>query len=72
VMLTHPPWESYYCWEYSVEYFYEDDALLLINKNLEWWYQGHGNYTGTLVHALPIIWQLTNEQQWSGISTSYW
>jgi 23S rRNA pseudouridine1911/1915/1917 synthase len=32
---------------------YEDDALLLINKEPGMVvHPGHGNYTGTLVHAL--------------------
>jgi 23S rRNA pseudouridine1911/1915/1917 synthase len=48
VMLTHPPYE-----DLPLNIVYEDDALLLINKEPGMVvHPGHGNYTGTLVNAL--------------------
>jgi 23S rRNA pseudouridine1911/1915/1917 synthase len=56
-MLTHPPYENHIIAEnIPLNIVYEDDALLLINKEPGMVvHPGHGNYTGTLVHALPII-----------------
>ena len=54
VMLTHPPYENHIIPEdIPLDIVYEDDALLLINKQPGMVvHPGHGNYTGTLVHAL--------------------
>ncbi|UQD56637.1 RluA family pseudouridine synthase [Flavobacterium sp. K5-23] len=54
VMLTHPPYENHIVPEnIPLNIVYEDDALLLINKVPGMVvHPGHGNYTGTLVHAL--------------------
>lgn len=54
VMLTHPPYENHIIAEnIPLNIVYEDDALLLINKEPGMVvHPGHGNYTGTLVHAL--------------------
>jgi RluA family pseudouridine synthase len=54
VMLTHPPYENHIIPEnIPLDIVYEDDALLLINKLPGMVvHPGHGNYTGTLVHAL--------------------
>jgi 23S rRNA pseudouridine1911/1915/1917 synthase len=54
IMLTHPPFESRIDPEnIPLDIVYEDDALLLINKAPGMVvHPGHGNYTGTLVHAL--------------------
>ena len=54
VMLTHPPYENHIIAEnIPLDIVYEDDALLLINKEPGMVvHPGHGNYTGTLVHAL--------------------
>jgi 23S rRNA pseudouridine1911/1915/1917 synthase len=54
VMLTHPPYENHIIAEnIPLNIVYEDEALLLINKEPGMVvHPGHGNYTGTLVHAL--------------------
>jgi RluA family pseudouridine synthase len=54
VMLTHPPYENHIIPEnIPLNIVYEDDTLLLINKQPGMVvHPGHGNYTGTLVHAL--------------------
>jgi 23S rRNA pseudouridine1911/1915/1917 synthase len=54
VMLTHPPYENHIVPEnIPLNIVYEDDTLLLINKQPGMVvHPGHGNYTGTLVHAL--------------------
>jgi 23S rRNA pseudouridine1911/1915/1917 synthase len=54
VMLTHPPYENHIIPEnIPLNIVYEDEALLLINKEPGMVvHPGHGNYTGTLVHAL--------------------
>jgi 23S rRNA pseudouridine1911/1915/1917 synthase len=54
VMLTHPPYENHIIPEnIPLNIIYEDDTLLLINKQPGMVvHPGHGNYTGTLVHAL--------------------
>ncbi|OCB74845.1 RluA family pseudouridine synthase [Flavobacterium crassostreae] len=54
VMLTHPPYENHIVAEnIALNIVYEDDTLLLINKEPGMVvHPGHGNYTGTLVHAL--------------------
>ena len=54
VMLTHPPYENHIIPEnIPLDVVYEDDTLLLINKLSGMVvHPGHGNYTGTLVHAL--------------------
>ncbi|MFV5686935.1 RluA family pseudouridine synthase [Flavobacterium sp. GB2R13] len=54
VMLTHPPYENHIIAEnIPLDIVYEDEALLLINKLPGMVvHPGHGNYTGTLVHAL--------------------
>jgi 23S rRNA pseudouridine1911/1915/1917 synthase len=54
IMLTHPPFENRIDPEnIPLDIVYEDDALLLINKAPGMVvHPGHGNYTGTLVHAL--------------------
>lgn len=54
VMLSHPPYENHIIAEnIPLNIVYEDDALLLINKEPGMVvHPGHGNYTGTLVHAL--------------------
>ena len=54
VMLTHPPFENHIIPEnIPLDIVYEDDTLLLINKLPGMVvHPGHGNYTGTLVHAL--------------------
>lgn len=54
VMLTHPPYENHILPEdIPLNIVYEDDALLLINKEPGMVvHPGHGNYTGTLVNAL--------------------
>ena len=54
VMLTHPPYENHIVPEnIPLDIVYEDDTLLLINKLPGMVvHPGHGNYTGTLVHAL--------------------
>ena len=54
VMLTHPPYENHIIPEdIPLNIVYEDDVLLLINKEPGMVvHPGHGNYTGTLVHAL--------------------
>ncbi|MFV8342717.1 RluA family pseudouridine synthase [Flavobacterium sp. XS2P39] len=54
VMLTHPPYENHIIPEnIPLDIVYEDEALLLINKLPGMVvHPGHGNYTGTLVHAL--------------------
>jgi 23S rRNA pseudouridine1911/1915/1917 synthase len=54
VMLTHPPYENHIVPEnIPLDIVYEDDTLLLINKKPGMVvHPGHGNYTGTLVHAL--------------------
>jgi RluA family pseudouridine synthase len=54
VMLTHPPYENHIVPEnIPLKIVYEDDTLLLINKQPGMVvHPGHGNYTGTLVHAL--------------------
>lgn len=54
VMLTHPPYENHIIPEdIPLNIVYEDDELLLINKEPGMVvHPGHGNYTGTLVHAL--------------------
>ncbi|MFV8376597.1 RluA family pseudouridine synthase [Flavobacterium sp. LB1P62] len=54
VMLTHPPYENHINPEnIPLDIVYEDEALLLINKLPGMVvHPGHGNYTGTLVHAL--------------------
>ena len=54
VMLTHPPCENHINPEnIPLDIVYEDDVLLLINKSPGMVvHPGHGNYTGTLVHAL--------------------
>ena len=54
VMLSHPPFENHIIPEnIPLNIVYEDDALLLINKEPGMVvHPGHGNYTGTLVHAL--------------------
>jgi 23S rRNA pseudouridine1911/1915/1917 synthase len=54
IMLTHPPYENRIDPEnIPLDIVYEDDALLLINKEPGMVvHPGHGNYTGTLVHAL--------------------
>ena len=53
-MLTHPPYENHIIPEdIPLNIVYEDDVLLLINKEPGMVvHPGHGNYTGTLVHAL--------------------
>jgi 23S rRNA pseudouridine1911/1915/1917 synthase len=54
VMLTHPPYENHIIPEnIPLDIVYEDETLLLINKVPGMVvHPGHGNYTGTLVHAL--------------------
>ncbi|WP_264537110.1 RluA family pseudouridine synthase [Flavobacterium sp. N1736] len=54
VMLSHPPFENHILPEdLPLNIVYEDDALLLINKEPGMVvHPGHGNYTGTLVNAL--------------------
>ena len=54
VMLTHPPFENHIVPEnIPLDIVYEDDTLVLINKKPGMVvHPGHGNYTGTLVHAL--------------------
>jgi len=54
VMLTHPPFENHILPEdLPLNIVYEDDALLLVNKEPGMVvHPGHGNYTGTLVNAL--------------------
>ena len=54
VMLTHPPYENHIIPEnIPLDIVHEDDTLLLINKLPGMVvHPGHGNYTGTLVHAL--------------------
>jgi 23S rRNA pseudouridine1911/1915/1917 synthase len=54
IMLTHPPFENRIDPEnIPLDIVYEDEALLLINKAPGMVvHPGHGNYTGTLVHAL--------------------
>lgn len=54
VMLSHPPYENHIIPEnIPLDIVYEDDTLLLINKLPGMVvHPGHGNYTGTLVHAL--------------------
>ncbi|WP_432221353.1 RluA family pseudouridine synthase [Flavobacterium sp. TMP13] len=54
IMLSHPPFENHIIPEnIALNIVYEDDALLLINKEPGLVvHPGHGNYTGTLVHAL--------------------
>jgi 23S rRNA pseudouridine1911/1915/1917 synthase len=54
IMLTHPPYENRIDPEnIPLDIVYEDEALLLINKEPGMVvHPGHGNYTGTLVHAL--------------------
>jgi 23S rRNA pseudouridine1911/1915/1917 synthase len=54
IMLMHPPYENRIDPEnIPLDIVYEDDALLLINKEPGMVvHPGHGNYTGTLVHAL--------------------
>ena len=54
VMLTHPPFENHIIPEnIPLDIVYEDETLLLINKLPGMVvHPGHGNYTGTLVHAL--------------------
>ena len=54
VMFTHPPYENHILPEdLPLNIVYEDDALLLINKEPGMVvHPGHGNYTGTLVNAL--------------------
>jgi 23S rRNA pseudouridine1911/1915/1917 synthase len=54
VMLTHPPYENHIVPEnIPLDIVYEDDTLLMINKKPGMVvHPGHGNYTGTLVHAL--------------------
>ncbi len=54
VMLTHPPYENHIIPEnIPLDIVYEDETLLLINKLPGMVvHPGHGNYTGTLVHAL--------------------
>ena len=56
VMLTHPPYENHIIPEnIPLDIVYEDDTLLLINKLPGMVvHPGHGNYTGTLVHALAF------------------
>lgn len=54
IMLSHPPYENHIIPEnIPLDIVYEDDAFLLINKEPGLVvHPGHGNYTGTLVHAL--------------------
>jgi len=54
VMLSHPPFENHILPEdLPLNIVYEDEALLLINKEPGMVvHPGHGNYTGTLVNAL--------------------
>jgi 23S rRNA pseudouridine1911/1915/1917 synthase len=54
IMLSHPPFENRIDPEnIPLDIVYEDEALLLINKAPGMVvHPGHGNYTGTLVHAL--------------------
>jgi 23S rRNA pseudouridine1911/1915/1917 synthase len=54
IMLAHPPFENRIDPEnIPLDIVYEDDALLLINKEPGMVvHPGHGNYTGTLVNAL--------------------
>jgi 23S rRNA pseudouridine1911/1915/1917 synthase len=53
VMLTHPPLKITLSENIPLDIVYEDDTLLLINKKPGMVvHPGHGNYTGTLVHAL--------------------
>ena len=56
ILLTHPPYENRIDPEdIPLDIVYEDDALLLINKEAGMVvHPGHGNYTGTLVHALAF------------------
>ena len=56
ILLTHPPYENRIDPEdIPLDIVYEDDALLLINKEPGMVvHPGHGNYTGTLVHALAF------------------
>ncbi|WP_318640782.1 RluA family pseudouridine synthase [Flavobacterium ardleyense] len=56
ILLTHPPYENRIDPEdIPLNIVYEDDALLLINKEAGMVvHPGHGNYTGTLVHALAF------------------
>ena len=54
ILLSHPPFENRVDPEnIPLNIVYEDDALLLINKEPGMVvHPGHGNYTGTLVNAL--------------------
>ena len=54
ILLSHPPFENRVDPEnIPINIVYEDDALLLINKEPGMVvHPGHGNYTGTLVNAL--------------------
>jgi 23S rRNA pseudouridine1911/1915/1917 synthase len=54
IMLSHPPFENRIDPEnIPLDIVYEDDDLLLINKEAGMVvHPGHGNYTGTLVNAL--------------------
>lgn len=56
ILLTHPPYENRIDPEdIPLNIVYEDNALLLINKEAGMVvHPGHGNYTGTLVHALAF------------------
>ena len=56
ILLTHPPYENRIDPEdIPLDIVYEDAALLLINKEAGMVvHPGHGNYTGTLVHALAF------------------
>ncbi|MEL1242227.1 RluA family pseudouridine synthase [Flavobacterium flavipallidum] len=56
IMLTHPPFENHVLPEnIPLNIVYEDEALLLINKEPGLVvHPGHGNYTGTLVNALAF------------------
>jgi 23S rRNA pseudouridine1911/1915/1917 synthase len=54
ILLSHPPFENRVDPEnIPLNIVYEDDTLLLVNKEPGMVvHPGHGNYTGTLVHAL--------------------
>jgi len=64
IVLTYPPRETtIYAEDIPLNIVYEDDDLLVVNKQAGMVvHPGHGNFTGTLLHALKFYFEAKGEE----------
>lgn len=64
VVLTYPPREvDIFPQDIPIEVFYEDDDVLIINKQADMVvHPGHGNWDGTLLNALAFYFEKTGQK----------